>query len=97
MFHHKAYISSEQRKYAEISTLTEKRTFGGCRSEDVVYSASQMLSAERRNRKRLRELADISLYSIPYPKVKKIVALKNHITGVGSNLYLEGIELKCDK
>lgn len=51
-------------------------------AEEVIYSATQMLSAERRNRNRLGELADIPVYSIPYPQVKKIAALKNHIWGL---------------
>ena len=51
-------------------------------AEEVIYSATQMLSAERRNRNRLGELADMPVYSIPYPHIKKIVALKNHIWGL---------------
>lgn len=51
-------------------------------AEEVIYSATQMLSAERRNRERLGELADMPVYSIPYPKIKKIAALKNHIWGL---------------
>lgn len=34
-------------------------------AEEVIYSASQILSVERRNRERLGELADIPVYSIP--------------------------------
>ena len=48
-------------------------------AEEVIYSATKMLSAERRNRNRLGELADLTVYSIPYPQIKKIAALKNHI------------------
>ena len=51
-------------------------------AEEVIYSATQMLSAERRNRNRLGELADIPVYSIPYPQIKKIAVLKNHIWGL---------------
>lgn len=51
-------------------------------AEEVIYSATQMLSAERCNRKRLGELADIPVYSIPYPQIKKIAALKNRIWGL---------------
>ena len=51
-------------------------------AEEVIYSATQMLSAERRNRARQGELADIPVYSIPYPQIKKIAALKNHIWGL---------------
>ncbi len=51
-------------------------------AEEVIYSATQMLSAERRNRDRLGELADMPVYSIPYPHIKKIAALKNHTWGL---------------
>ncbi len=51
-------------------------------AEEVIYSATQMLSAERRSRDRLGELADIPVYSIPYPQIKKIATLKNHIWGL---------------
>lgn len=52
----------------------------GC--EEVIYSCEQMLAAERKNRKRLGTLADISIYSIPYPKIKKIANFKDHIYGL---------------
>jgi hypothetical protein len=51
-------------------------------AEEVIYSATQMLSAESRNRAKLGELADLPVYSIPYPQIKKIAALKNHIWGL---------------
>ena len=51
-------------------------------AEDLIYSASQMLSSERKNRKQLGNLADIPIYSIPYPHIKKIAALKNQIWGL---------------
>ena len=51
-------------------------------AEEVIYSETQMLSAERRNRSRLGKLADMPVYSIPYPQIKKIAALKNHIWGL---------------
>lgn len=51
-------------------------------AEEVIYSVAQMLSAESRNRAKLGELADIPVYSIPYPHIKKIAALKNHIWGL---------------
>lgn len=51
-------------------------------TEEVIYSATQMLSAESRNRAKLGELADVPVYSIPYSHIKKIAALKNHIWGL---------------
>ncbi len=52
-------------------------------AEEVICSATQMLSAERRNRDRLGELAALPVYSIPYPHIKKIAALKNYIWEFG--------------
>lgn len=52
----------------------------GC--EEVIYSSNQMFSAERKNREALGALADIPVYSIPYPQIKKIAALKDHIWGL---------------
>lgn len=51
-------------------------------AEDVVYSVDQMLRSEAKNRKKLGSLADIPIYSIPYPQIKKIAALKNQIWGL---------------
>ncbi|MBQ7424586.1 MAG: ISLre2 family transposase [Prevotella sp.] len=51
-------------------------------AEEVVYSATQMISMENRNKERLGVLADMPVYSIPYPQIKKIAALKNHIWGL---------------
>lgn len=51
-------------------------------AEEVIYSAEQMLRMEKRNRERLGRMADIPEYRIPYPQIKKIAALKNHIWGL---------------
>ena len=58
----------------------ELPTAAGC--EEVIYSSRQMFSAERKNREALGVLADMPVYSIPYPQIKKIAALKNHIWGL---------------
>ena len=52
----------------------------GC--EDVIYSSKEMFLMERKNRKALGALADLPTYSIPYPQIKKIASLKNHIWGL---------------
>ena len=52
----------------------------GC--EEVIYSSNQMLAEERRKRKMLGVMADIPIYSIPYPQIKKIANFKNHIYGL---------------
>lgn len=51
-------------------------------AEEVIYSAHKMIVAENVNRRRLGELADLPVYEIPYPQIKKIAALKNHIFGL---------------
>ena len=48
----------------------------------MIFSADQMFQMETRNRKRLGNMADMPIYSIPYTQVKKIAALKNHIWGL---------------
>lgn len=50
--------------------------------EEVIYSAGEMILMENRNKQKLRNMADIPVYSIPYPQIKKIAALKNHIWGL---------------
>ncbi len=52
----------------------------GC--EEVVCSSREMFSAERKNRDKLGALADMPVYSIPYPQIRKIAALRNHIWGL---------------
>ena len=52
------------------------------RSEDVIYSSSEMFMMERKNRKALGVLADLPVYSIPYLQIKKIASLKNRIWGL---------------
>lgn len=49
---------------------------------EVIYSCEQVLASERRNRQMLGKRADIPVYSIPYPQIKKIAALKNQIWGL---------------
>ena len=51
-------------------------------AEEVIYSASDMIVMENAQRERLGELSGMKIYSIPYPQVKKIAALKNNIWGL---------------
>ena len=51
-------------------------------AEEVIYSATEMIRMENANRKRLGVYAEMPVYSIPYPQIKKIAALKNHIWGL---------------
>ena len=59
---------------------TEYKVAAG--AEDVVFSSSQVIQAERKKRREQGYLADIPVYTIPYPHIKKIAALKNHIWGL---------------
>ena len=52
----------------------------GC--EDVVLSCGEMLLQESKHRQELGVLADIKIYSIPYPHIKKIANFKSHIYGL---------------
>lgn len=52
--------------------------------EEVIYSAGEMILMENRNKQKLGNMADIPVYSIPYPQIKKIAALKI-ISGVCKN------------
>ena len=52
----------------------------GC--EDVIYSSKEMFLMERKNREAMGALADLPVYRIPYPQIRKIAALKNHIWGL---------------
>lgn len=58
----------------------EQPLASGC--EEVIYSSNQMFSAERKKREALGALADMPIYSIPYPQIKKIASLRNHIWGL---------------
>lgn len=45
-------------------------------------SAACIMDQERRRKRELGDLADIPLYSIPYPQIQKIANFKNHIWGL---------------
>ena len=51
-------------------------------AEETIYSATEMLRMEKANRRKLGVMADLPVYEIPYPQIKKIAALKNHIWGL---------------
>ena len=58
----------------------DKKLAAGC--EEVIYMSHEMFAMERKNRKALGYLADIPVYTIPYPQIKKIANFKNHIYGL---------------
>lgn len=47
--------------------------------KEVIYSASDMIIMENKNKRRLGNMANMPVYAIPYTQIKKIAALKNHI------------------
>ena len=51
-------------------------------AEEVIYSSTEMLQMEKKNRDRLGVLADAPIYSIPYPQIRKIAAIKNKLYGL---------------
>ncbi len=66
----------------ELVRYQKKETEMAAGAEEVIYSSREMIVSENRNKKRLGELADLHFYSIPYPNIKKIAALKDHIWGL---------------
>lgn len=52
----------------------------GC--EEDVLSCEAMLREEGKRRRTLGNLANMPIYSIPYPKIKKIANFKDHIYGL---------------
>ena len=51
----------------------------GC---EEICSSAKMFAEERKQKRELGILADIHLYEIPYPQIKKMAALKNQIWGL---------------
>lgn len=51
-------------------------------AEEIIYSATEMIRMEKASKRKLGVLADLPVYVIPYPQIKKIAALKNHIWGL---------------
>ncbi len=51
-------------------------------AEEVIYSARDMIRMENANKKRLGSMVDVPTYSIPYPQIKKIAAIRHHIWGL---------------
>lgn len=52
----------------------------GCK--EVVFSCEEMLREERKRRRVLGKLAELPIYRIPYPQIRKIANFKGHIYGL---------------
>ena len=65
----------------ELSRCQKKEMKQVSGAEEIIYSATEMIRMEKANKRKLGVLADLPVYDIPYPQIKKIAALKNHIWG----------------
>ena len=66
----------------ELVRYQKKELPAAAGMEERICSADEVLRSERRNRKELGAVADLPMYTIPYPQIKKIAAIKNHIWGL---------------
>lgn len=66
----------------ELVRFQKKELLKVAGAEEVIYSANDMIVAENKARRKLGIYADMPVYSIPYPQIKKIAALKDHIWGL---------------
>ena len=62
--------------------LTQNGEEKGADEYEFRYAGRQEESCYGETRNRLGALADIPIYSIPYPQIKKIAALKDRIWGL---------------
>lgn len=60
----------------------QKRVLPKATVYEEICSSAEMFAEERRQKKELGMLANIHLYEIPYPQIKKIAALKSQIWGL---------------
>ena len=63
-----------------IKSMQQFQTDGVC--EEVIYSCETILWEEGKRRRALGNLENMPIYSIPYPKIKKIAKFKDHIYGL---------------
>lgn len=66
----------------ELVRFQEKELKQVAGAEEVIYSATKIIRMENENKRKLGILGDLPVYSIPYPQIKKIAAIKNHIWGL---------------
>ena len=66
----------------ELVRFQKKEIKQAAGAEELIYTATDMIRMENAHRRKLGSLADVPIYSIPYPQIKKIAALKNHIWGL---------------
>lgn len=66
----------------ELVRFQKKEIKKAAGAEELIYSAKEMINMENANKRKIGTMADIPVYSIPYPQIKKIAALKNNIWGL---------------
>jgi len=66
----------------ELVRFQKKERKQAAGAEEIIYSATEMIRMEKENRRKLGVLADLPVYEIPYPQIRKIAAIKNHIWGL---------------
>lgn len=66
----------------ELVRFQKKERKQAVGAEEIIYSATEMIRMEKENRRKLGVLADLPVYEIPYPQIRKIAAIKNHIWGL---------------
>ena len=66
----------------ELVRFQQKELPVAAGAEEVIYTATDMIRMENANKRQLGSMADIPTYSIPYPKIKKIAAIRHHIWGI---------------
>lgn len=66
----------------ELVRYQKSETKMAAGAEEVVCSAQEIISSENAIRRAQGYYAEMPTYSIPYPQIKKIAALKDHIWGL---------------
>lgn len=69
-------------EHAGIFEVPKKELSVATGMEEIICSADEVVRSERKNRKELGVPVDLLRYTIPYPQIKKIAAIKNHIWGL---------------
>lgn len=82
----------KSQKYTETGRTSEKELRQVAGAENTIYSAIEMMKMEKVNKRKFGVLADLPMYDIHYPQIKKIAALGKHICGCnrGQKGYNDG-------
>ena len=50
--------------------------------EEIIFTSKEMFIEERRQKKALGEMTGAKIYRIPYPQVRKMIAIQERIFGL---------------